>query len=76
MFPNVGLPERGAKSRYLASIVTMLVVLGIVSVCVWTFLHWSLWIALPICVVSVGVGFAVVFWIVGRVLPTKIHSRQ
>ncbi|MFI5128255.1 MAG: hypothetical protein ACHQJX_15655, partial [Candidatus Acidiferrales bacterium] len=66
----------GVKWRYLATFATMLVALGVVSLCVWTFLHRSLWIALPICAASVGIGFVVVFWIVGRVLPSKIHSRQ
>jgi hypothetical protein len=73
---GVGLPEKAAKSRFVASIVTILIGLAAVVVSAWLMFIWPLWASLPAAAISCGLGFVAIFWIVGRVLNREEKQQR
>jgi type III secretory pathway component EscT len=73
---GAGLPEKDAKYRYLATIVTLVIGFAAVSVAIGVQFVWPFWAALPAGIVALGVGGLAIYGIVGRILPQKTGERR
>jgi hypothetical protein len=67
-------PERGAKYRYLALLLTISIALASVLLSSLAFWRLSLWLALPLS--ALAVGFVSLLWMVNRVLPRKFPTDE
>jgi NhaP-type Na+/H+ or K+/H+ antiporter len=73
---GVGLPEEAAKSRFVASIATMLIGLATVAAAAWLMFIWPLWASLLAAAILCSLGFVAIFWIVGRVLSREAKRQR
>ena len=69
-------PERGAKYRYLALLLTIPIALASVLLSILAFWRLSLWLALPLSALALAVGFVALLWMVNRVLPKKFPTDE
>ncbi len=70
----LGLPEKGARYRALSLVATLPIAVASALACVRFYEVLPLWFALPGGMVVLGLGFAVIHFIVDRIVPKKIKS--
>lgn len=75
-FASRGISEKEVGRRYLATAIIALLTVGACLVSWWAFEQLNAVIATVICIASWAIAFIVALWVVGRMLPPKIHSER
>lgn len=71
LFILTGLPERDAKYRYRATIVTVMIGTAAVAGFFGLLYVWPFWLALPAGLVVLFFGAAAIYWLVAYLLQQK-----
>ncbi len=72
----IGLALNDRKERFLAILGTVPIATGSVLGCVRLYMALPFWLALPAGIAVLCAGVAVVFVIVGKILPTKVKPSE
>jgi hypothetical protein len=76
LFSVFAYSERGAKYRYLALLLTIPIALASVFLSILAFWRLPLWLALPLSVLALAVGFIALLWMVNRLLPGSFRQTR
>ncbi len=69
-------PERDAKYRDLAYLITIPIALISIAIVVWAFWVLPTWYALPLAIIVVALGFLGVLRLLKRTVPRKLPMQR
>jgi hypothetical protein len=73
---SFAVPERGAKYRYLSTLVVVPAAVISLGLLFWLGVSLPWWGALPLGLATIALCFFLVLWIVNRILPRKLPTER